>query len=101
MASIVTNQQRAFQAQAEDAARALAYRLEYLSPAQQAAILASVAKNARVPVDITLTTEHRDDALDAAVILDGDLTDADDATWCWDIGSGCRFQIVVTQDDHR
>lgn len=95
MATIEQNQRRAFVAQATDAAAILASRLKPLSPAQQAAILASVAHECGCPVDIVLTTHESRDGMEAAMVLDGDLAMSGDGSWCWVVGSGCTFQIVV------
>lgn len=100
MSMIVTNQRRAYLAQAQDASRLLAARLRNVPPAERAAILASTAADANCPIDVTLTTPHRSDALDAAIILDGDLMPSRDATWAWHIHSGCEFIVNVTQEDH-
>lgn len=101
MSSIVSNQRRAYLAQAEDAARTLGERLKSIPPAEQVALLASTAAQAGCPVDLVFTTPHRSDALDAALLLDGDLTPSTQATWAWSISSGCLLQIVVTQEDHE
>ncbi len=95
MASIETNQRRAYLAHAQDAAFVLAERLKNLSPAQRAAIIASVAHQSATPIDITLVTGEKSDALDAAVILDGDVPEGEDGGWNWQLGSGCEFRVEV------
>lgn len=101
MSSIVQNQHRAYLAQAEDACRVFASRLAALAPAEQAALLARAAKDAGCPIDMVMRTEEKSDALDAALILDGDLRPGLTGNWAWRIGSGCEFQIHVTQGDQH
>lgn len=97
---MIQNQRRAYLAQAEDAARVLGYRLRDVSPAEQVVLLASAAKAAGCPVDTVMLTEHRSDALDAAMLADGDLQPGSEG-WSWKISSGCELRIVVTQEDQR
>jgi len=96
MSSIVENQQRAFIAQATDAAKRLADTLRNVSPAEQAAILATVAAAVSCPIDITLTTGEYDDVIDAARLLDGVLAREQWEMWTWKVGSGCEFAIDLT-----
>lgn len=94
MSSIVENQRRAYLAHANDTATQLAGRLLMLSPAQRAAIIASVAYHSQTPIDITLVTDERDDPSSIAMLLDGDVPSSEVSTWAWALGSGCIFQVV-------
>jgi hypothetical protein len=91
VSTIVTNQKRAFVSRAISAADRLAVELRNVSPAEQAAILAIVAKNANTPIDIAMIGEPHD-WLDARAVLDGHLRC--DSTGRWEVGSGCHLQIV-------
>lgn len=93
MSSIVSNQRKAYQARAEDYATQFAAALLNIGPAQRAALIASVAAHSRTPIDITYTTGEREDPMDAAEILDGDLEPTDDGQWSWKTYSGCTFII--------
>lgn len=91
MASIVSNQQRAFLAQSLDAATRLADALRNHSPAEQAAILALVAQRAGTPIDIAMIAEPGDWNA-ARQILAGRLRITSDHRW--ELGSGCHLQIL-------
>lgn len=95
MSSIVSNQRKVYIAKAEDSAKEFAAFLLNISPAQRAALIASVAHHSETPIDVTMQTGHREDAREAAAILDGDLEDDDSATWAWKTYSGCSFVIDV------
>lgn len=100
MSSIVENQQRAFLARATDDARRLADSLRNLSPAEQAAIIATITAAAGTPIDLLMLTETQTDGLEAAAILDGTLTRIRDERWAWDVGSGCTFRIQILPKEH-
>lgn len=92
MATITRNQQANYLAQASDAARVLADKLAALSPAEQAAILATTAAAVNCPIDIVLTTEAFTDAQEASVLMDGKQLRGS-TEWSWRISSGCEFTI--------
>lgn len=100
MSTIVANQQRAFAARASDDARRLADSLRNLSPAEQAAVIASVTAAAHTPIDLLMLTETQADGLEAAAILDGTLHRTPGERWAWDIGSGCTFRIQILPKEH-
>jgi hypothetical protein len=89
--NIVENQQRAFLAQASDSARRLEDALRNLSPAEQAATLALIAKNSGTPIDIIMVGEPGD-WREARELVEGKLRM--DARHRWELGSGCHFEIL-------
>lgn len=95
MSSIVQNQRASYLNQAQTAARNLTHTLRNLSPAQQAALLATIAAAAGTPIDIVLLSDEYEDGPEAAAILDGVLTRIRDERYAWDIGSGCSIQITT------
>lgn len=100
MSTIVANQQRAYEAQAQDAMRRLVPAMTSLCEPQRAAMLALLAAATATPVDITLLGV-RGDAAECASLLDGVLTRGH-STHSWLIGSGCEFlcSVLPGEDDH-
>jgi Cdc6-like AAA superfamily ATPase len=97
--NIVQNQRASYLNQAQNAARNLTHTLRALSPAQQAALLATIAAAAGTPVDITLTTGEYADALEAAALLDGHQLRGD-TEYSWQISSGCVFTVdLLSRED--
>jgi hypothetical protein len=99
--NIVSNQRRAFLAQAKDDARRLTHSLRNLSEAQRAAIIAIVAERSETPVDIVLLADHGD-AREVAETTAG-LLRRGETSDTYKLGSGCLFQVVPApgEDDPR
>lgn len=102
MSSIVENQRAAFVHQAMNDLRATAHSLRNLSPAEQAASIATLAHALSCPIDVLLLTEDPTDGTDAARIADGVLTRSQLGKYAWNIGSGCHFVVtVIAHEEHR
>lgn len=94
MSTIVQNQQRAYVARSQDAARRLADELKALSPAQQAAILATVTAALGLPIDHLMLTDEHEDGPEAAALLDGVLLRNHDEQYAWHINGDCLLRII-------
>lgn len=98
MSSIVANQRSAYVNRAMSAARSLADELAALSPAQRAAILATIAAAVGSTVDMVLIAEHPEDEAEAAHILDGVLARCPGERYSWRISNSERqhncFSII-------
>lgn len=98
MSSIVENQRSAYIHRAMSSARVLADDLLNLSPAQRAAVLATIAATVGSTVDMVLIAEHPEDEQEAAQILDGVLARCPGERYSWRISESERqhncFAIV-------
>lgn len=88
--NIVQNQRASYLNQAQNAARNLTHTLRNLSPAQQAALLATIAAAAGTPIDIVMRGDHGDWS-EAHSTIAGRLKLNDYGQW--HIGSGCHLHI--------
>ena len=98
-ARMIHNQQRAFLAAALDDTRRLAASLMSLSPAERAAIIATLTAQTKAPVDMVMLYDDPQDARDVEAILDGVLSRCTSVPHAWRLSGDAHFSLVSLRKD--
>ena len=92
--NIVANQRRSYLATAMDDTRRLAQSLMSLSPAERAAIIATLTAQTEANLDLVYLADDESEPRDAAAICDGVLRRCCGESYTWRLGQNNLFSIV-------